>query len=102
MRSPDSWYGNHPPLANNKEGSIKQLGSLVKKLDKQPDMLIKYYSIIKEQLLLLLLFKYLKRVDISVYKTLLSICALFPKSSKLQITNLKIIYEKIYKFTLQN
>jgi hypothetical protein len=57
VRSPDGWYetgllwkGNHPPLANNKEGSIKRLGSLVKKLDKQPDMLIKYDSIIKDQL----------------------------------------------------
>jgi hypothetical protein len=57
VRTPDDWYktgllwkGNHPPLANNKEGSIKRLESLVRKLDKQPDMLEKYDSIIKDQL----------------------------------------------------
>ena len=57
MRTPDGWYetgllwkGNHPPLADNKDGSIKRLESLVRKLDKQPDMLEKYDSIIKDQL----------------------------------------------------
>ena len=57
MRRPEGWYetgllwkGNHPPLANNKEGSIKRLESLVKKLVKQPDMLAEYDSIIKDQL----------------------------------------------------
>ena len=56
-RSPEGWYetghmwkGNHPPLANNKEGSMKRLETLVKKLDKQPDMLMKYDAIIKDQL----------------------------------------------------
>ena len=56
-RSPEGWYEkglmwkeNHPPLANNKEGSMKRLETLVKKLDKQPDMLMKYDAIIKDQL----------------------------------------------------
>ena len=57
VRCPEGWYEtgllwnwNHPPLANNKEGSIKRLESLLKKLDKQLDMLTKYDSIMKDQL----------------------------------------------------
>ena len=57
VRSPDGWYetgllwkGNHPPLANNKSGSLKRLDNLVKKLDRQPTMLENYDAIIKDQL----------------------------------------------------
>ncbi len=57
VRSPDGWYetglmwkGNHPPLASNEQGSLKRLNNLVKKLDKQPDLLTNYDEIIKDQL----------------------------------------------------
>ena len=45
LRDPEGWYesgllwkGNHPPLPNNKPGSLKRLVNLVKKLEKQPRM----------------------------------------------------------------
>lgn len=44
------WKGNHPPLASNKNGSLKRLDNLVKKLDRQPNMLENYDAIIKDQL----------------------------------------------------
>ena len=57
VRSSDGWYetglmlkGHHPPLANNKQGSLKRLDNLVKKLGKQPDLLANYDAIIKDQL----------------------------------------------------
>ena len=57
VRSPNGWYetgllwkGNHPPLPNNKHGSLKRLENLVKKLEKQPQMLEKYDAIIQDQL----------------------------------------------------
>ena len=56
-RSPEGWYetslpwkGNHPPLPNNKMGSLKRLNNLVRKLEKQ-NMLERYDSIIQDQLL---------------------------------------------------
>lgn len=52
-RSPEGWYetslpwkGNHPPLPNNKMGSLKRLNNL---LEKQ-NMLERYDSIIQDQL----------------------------------------------------
>ena len=57
LRDPEGWYetgllwkGNHPPLPNNKPGSLKRLENLVKKLWKQPGMLEKYDEIIRDQL----------------------------------------------------
>lgn len=57
VRSPEGWYetglpwkANHPPLPNNEQVSIKRLGSLVKKLQSQPDLLKKYDDIIQDQL----------------------------------------------------
>lgn len=45
LRNPEGWYesgllwkGNHPPLPNNKPGSLKRLVNLVKKLEKHPGM----------------------------------------------------------------
>lgn len=56
-RNPEGWYetgllwkGNHPPLPNNKHGSLKRLENLVRKLEKQPQMLEKYDAIIQDQL----------------------------------------------------
>lgn len=53
LRNPEGWYesgllwkGNHPPLPNNKPGSLKRLVNLVKK----PGMLEKYNEIIRDQL----------------------------------------------------
>ena len=54
-RSPEGWYetslpwkGNHPPLSNNREGSLKRLNSLVRKLENQ-GQLETYDSIIRDQ-----------------------------------------------------
>ena len=44
------WKGNHPPLPNNKHGSLKRLENLVRKLEKQPGMLQKYDGVIQDQL----------------------------------------------------
>lgn len=44
------WKGNHPPLRNNKYGSLQQLENLVRKWEKQPDLLQRYNAIIKDQL----------------------------------------------------
>ena len=44
------WKGNHPPLPNNKHGSLKRLENLVRKLEKQPGMLWKYDGVIQDQL----------------------------------------------------
>ena len=56
-RNPEGWYetgllwkGNHPPLPNNKHGSLKRLGNLVRKREKQLGMLQKYDGIIQDQL----------------------------------------------------
>ena len=53
-RNPEGWYetgllwkGNHPPLPDNKHGSLKRQGNLVRKLEKQPGMLQIIY--LKEQ-----------------------------------------------------
>ena len=55
-RSPEGWYetglpwkGDHPPLPSNKSGSLRRLGSLVKRL-KRNGQLEEYDTIIKEQL----------------------------------------------------
>lgn len=57
-RSPDGWYevnlpwkGNHPPLPNNKKGSLKRLEALTRKLEKQPGMLERYNDVIQDQLM---------------------------------------------------
>ena len=57
VRNPEGWYetgllwkGNHPPLPSNKCGSLKRLDSLVKKLEKQPNMLRNYDAIIQDQM----------------------------------------------------
>ena len=44
------WKANHVELPNNKEGSIGRLNSLVKRLQKNPDLFEKYDEIIKNQL----------------------------------------------------
>ena len=43
------WLGNHPPLPNNKVSSLKRLGSLMNKLERQ-GMTSKYGEIIEDQL----------------------------------------------------
>ena len=55
-RNPEGWYetglpwkGNHSPLLNNKEGSLKRLETLVNKL-RRNDQLEAYDTIIQEQL----------------------------------------------------
>ena len=55
-RNPGGWYetslpwkGNHPPLQNNKAGSLTRLHNLVRKLEKQ-DTLEQYDKIIRDQL----------------------------------------------------
>ena len=55
-RSPEGWYetalpwkGNHPPLPNNKEGSMHRLDSLLRKLQRT-NMLSQYDAVIREQL----------------------------------------------------
>ena len=55
-RNPGGWYetslpwkGNHPPLPNNKAGSLTRLHNLVRKLEKQ-DTLEQYDKIIRDQL----------------------------------------------------
>ena len=57
VRSPEGWYetsllwkGNHPPLPNSKQESLKRLDHLMRKLEKQPRMLQKYENIIQDQL----------------------------------------------------
>ena len=57
MRSKEGWYetklpwkANHPELPNNKEGSLGLLNSLVKRLQKNPELFEKYDVIIKDQL----------------------------------------------------
>ena len=44
------WKANHPELPNNKEGSLGRSNSLVKRLQKDPDLFEKYDEIIKDQL----------------------------------------------------
>ena len=55
-RSEEGWYetglpwkGNHPPLPNNKEGSLRRLACLVRKLEKTKSI-GDYNAIIQEQL----------------------------------------------------
>ena len=55
-RNPGGWYetslpwkGNHPPLPNNKAGSLTRLHNLVRKLEKQ-ETLEQYDKIIRDQL----------------------------------------------------
>ena len=43
------WRGSHPPLPNNKAGSLKRLESTIRKLEKN-GILEKYEAIIKDQL----------------------------------------------------
>ena len=54
VRSPEEWYetlkGNHPPLPNSMQESLKRLDHLMRKLEKQPRMLQKYDDIIQDQL----------------------------------------------------
>jgi hypothetical protein len=56
QRSPEGWYkttlpwkGNHPPLPNNKTGSVRRLESLGKKLERSK-LLERYDDVIKDQL----------------------------------------------------
>ena len=56
-RSEEGWYetglpwkGNHSPLPNNKEGSLRRLASLVRKLEKNGSM-EDYNAVIQEQLI---------------------------------------------------
>ena len=44
------WKANHPPLANNEAGSLRRLDSLVKRLQKQPNLLERYDTVIQDQL----------------------------------------------------
>ena len=57
VRSPEGWYetgllwkGSHPPLPHNKYGSLKRLDNLIRKLEKQPGMLLKSDDITLDQL----------------------------------------------------
>ena len=43
------WKGDHPPLPNNKEGSLRRLASLVRKLEKNGSIDV-YNAVIQEQL----------------------------------------------------
>ena len=43
------WKGNHPPLPNNKEGSLRRLASLVRKLERNGSI-DDYHAVIQEQL----------------------------------------------------
>ena len=56
QRSSERWYettlpwnGNHPPLPNNKSGSLRRFNSLVRKLERS-DLLKRYDKVIKDQL----------------------------------------------------
>ena len=56
-RSEEGWYetgllwkGNHAPLPNNKEGSLRRLASLVRKLEKNGSI-EDYNAVIQEQLI---------------------------------------------------
>jgi hypothetical protein len=44
------WRANHPPLPNNARGSVRRLGNLVKRLEKQPELMTKYDEIIQDQI----------------------------------------------------
>jgi hypothetical protein len=44
------WRANHPPLPNNERGSVRRLGNLVKRLEKQPELMTKYDEIIRDQI----------------------------------------------------
>ena len=57
VRHPEGWYETgllwkvgHPPLPNNRNGSIRLLANLVKKLEKEPNHLDEYDRIIQDQL----------------------------------------------------
>ena len=57
VRHPEGWYATgllwkarHPPLPNNRNGSLQRLSSLVKKLQRVPGHLDKYDKIIQDQL----------------------------------------------------
>ena len=49
MKTGLPWKGNHPPLPNNKEGSLRTLTSLVRKLEKNGSI-DDYNAVIQEQL----------------------------------------------------
>ena len=56
-RSDEGWYEtgllwkhSHDLLPNNKQGSLRRLESLLKKLQKEPDLLDKYDEVIQDQL----------------------------------------------------
>ena len=55
VRSPNGWYetglpwrGNHPPLPSNREGSLRRLNNLVKRLNRD-GITAEYHQIIEEQ-----------------------------------------------------
>ena len=55
-RSTDGWYetglpwrGDHPPLPNNKDGSLRRLGTLLRKLERS-EMTAKYHNVIQDHL----------------------------------------------------
>ena len=57
VRHPEGWYetgllwtAGHPPLPNNRNGSLQRLSSLVKKLQRVPGHLDEYDRIIQDQL----------------------------------------------------
>ena len=56
-RSEEGWYETgllwrhgHDPIPNNKHGSIRRLESLVKKLQREPNILVRYDEVIQDQL----------------------------------------------------
>ena len=55
VRSPNGWYetglpwrGNHPPLLSNREGSLRRLNNLVKRLNRD-GITAEYHQIIEDQ-----------------------------------------------------
>ena len=57
VRHPEGWYemgllwkAGHPALPNNRNGSLRRLANLAKKLGKEPNQLDKYDRIIQDQL----------------------------------------------------
>ena len=44
------WKVGHPSLPNNKSGSLARLSGLMRKLEREPDLLEKYNNIIQEQI----------------------------------------------------
>ena len=44
------WKHGHEPLPNNKQGSLRRLGNLGKKLQREPNLLARYDDVIQDQL----------------------------------------------------